>query len=298
MSAVVHAPAPVVPPPGTIEPPGAEQSALPVVHVCRIDESEQGDPRDESESGYFNDIAVISAAVASGEVAVSAATGSLFGGVRSALMSAYEFSKGCYDYDSRAAKVINKTIAPLLWYGCRHPSRGRRRTPVEDMDALLKLWVDVFVELSTAHDKDGQDRAEAKIDTMLTPLLTAPVKQLREFALRLLDELKADPRVPYMVWRSFEVWHEEIIGKAQDEDVKTLKTALAREIAEMVEQDITPDIKDAVVNALQWRSEDALNKIRQAVASGKRAGAKPRLRGRESCLFLEVEGTDDVCVML
>jgi hypothetical protein len=50
------------------------------------------------------------------------------------------------------------------------------------------------------------------------------------------------------------------------------------------------DLKEALVGALQWRSEEQLKKIEEGV----RSGAKPRLRGKESCLFLVVnEGTQD-----
>ena len=57
----------------------------------------------------------------------------------------------------------------------------------------------------------------------------------------------------------------------------------------------------SLVHALQWRSPEKLAKVKDAVVKAQAAGEKPRLRGRESCLFLEVGGTEDepeVCVQI
>ena len=49
--------------------------------------------------------------------------------------------------------------------------------------------------LATAHDKDAADRYEAAIEECLTPILAAPIKQVREFYPKLLKALKENPLV-------------------------------------------------------------------------------------------------------
>lgn len=48
-----------------------------------------------------------------------------------------------------------------------------------------------------------------------------------------------------------------VLKDAKDGEVKTLKTKLAREIADLVEKDVRPDIGKAIAGALQWRSPEA-----------------------------------------
>ena len=117
--------------------------------------------------------------------------------------------------------------------------------------------------------------------------------QVREFFDRLCTALRTDPSIPLFVHAMFDAYNEGVVKKAPDQAVKELKTALATEIADLVEKDVQPDIKRAIAGALMWRPEESLVKVRDAV----KAGAKPRVTGRESCLFLEIEGTN-TCVML
>ena len=170
-----------------------------------------------------------------------------------------------------------------------------------DVDALVAEWKVVVVGLAIAHDKDEADRYEAAIEKCLMPILSAPIKQVREFYPKLLKALKDDPKVPFLVWRGYEIWVDQILSKAPDEGIKQLKTELAREITEMVEQDVKDQIPDALIRALQWRSAETLEQVKKTVEEEKAAGRKPRLRGRESCLFLEVGGTEDepkACVQI
>jgi hypothetical protein len=58
---------------------------------------------------------------------------------------------------------------------------------------------------------------------------------------------------------------------------------------------------DAMVRALMWRSPEKLQEVKAVVASEKAAGRGVRLKGRESCLFLEAGGTEDapkVCIQV
>jgi hypothetical protein len=76
---------------------------------------------------------------------------------------------------------------------------------------------------------------------------------------------------------------------------------LAQEIASLVEQDVKDQLPDALIRALQWRPPEQLEQVKQAVIESQARGERPRLRGRESCLFLEVGGTEDepeACVQI
>lgn len=177
-----------------------------------------------------------------------------------------------------------------LWsYAMEYPSH-QRRMPM-DVDALVAAWVPIIRGLAAGHTKEEIDRCEFESETHLRPLLAAPVTQLRRFYRRLVEALKADPTIPYFIWSMFEAYGKVIIEKAKDGEIKTLKEDLAREVATLVEKDVQPDLLEAMVGALQWRSEEALEKMKQNLGQG----AKPRVRGRESCLFLEV---GDARVML
>lgn len=227
-------------------------------------------------------------------------------GIRAWLMGAYEM--GRYFYSNGINPRGRKTRSPvrwanefgvMLWYGLEHCSR-RKRTMI-DVDALAAKWHTLIVGLAMAHDKDEADRFEAAVDECLTPLVKAPVKQLREFAAKVRDSLKADPKVPYLVWRAMESWIDKIVLPAPDDGIKELKTQLAAEIVEMVEDDAKRDLPAAMVRALQWRSPEKLEEVKRVVAEEKQAGRGVRLRGRESCLFLECGGTLEeprVCVQV
>lgn len=165
-----------------------------------------------------------------------------------------------------------------------------------EVDEMVKRWHRVVLGLAMAHDKDAADRHEAAVEECLQPILAAPVKQLREFAPKLLAALKGDPQCPFIIWRAYEVW-VDMIKEAPNDGIKELKKDLARQIVEMVEEDVKPQVGEAMVRALMWRSPEALEKVKASVEKGN----KPRLRGRESCLFLELGGTEqepEVCVQL
>lgn len=170
-----------------------------------------------------------------------------------------------------------------------------------DVDGMVNRWHTAVVALAMAHDKDEADRVEASIEECLLPLLGAPISQIRDFADRLLVTLKSDPKVPYLVWRGYEQYVELVVRNATDGGIKELKTEAATAIADMVEEDLKPQLHEALVRALQWRSPEKLKEVAKVVAEEKVKGNKPRLRGRESCLFLESGGTEDapkVCVQI
>jgi len=160
-----------------------------------------------------------------------------------------------------------------------------------DVEKMVDLWVPVIKALCMAHSKEEIDRAEFAMEDLLNPLLTAPVRDLRKFYTKLVQCLKADTTIPFFVWAAFDAWEEVVVKPAPDADIKMLKNELAKEIADMVEEQVRPDIGKAIAGALRWRDPETLEKMRASLKEGKPA----KVRGRESCLFLEVE---DHCVML
>jgi hypothetical protein len=192
----------------------------------------------------------------------------------------------------RVTKAFDKWRSVLM-YASNYPAR-RKRTSM-DVDKLIGVWLPIVKGIATSHDKKDLDAAEFAMDEALTPILAAPVKQIREFYTKLCAALKDDPAVPFFVWATFSAWGEVILKGAPDGEVVRLKKDIAGRIADLVEEDVRPDIQSAIVGALQWRSQGELEKVEAAV----KAGAKPRLRGRESCLFLVVgDGPDAPTVML
>jgi hypothetical protein len=168
-------------------------------------------------------------------------------------------------------------------YGCDHPGRSKRR-PM-DVKAMIDAWAPLVTQLAIAHDVDEKDAASAQLDEMLAPILAAPVAQLREFYSGLTQRLKDDPKVPWAVWKLFDFWGENVLDKLNKEEVVGLKTELAKRTAENSMENIPrEDWINAMIGALQWRSPERLKEVEESLASGE----KPRVRGRESCLFLEV----------
>jgi hypothetical protein len=278
--------------------------------VCKIDETQQGNPEDHFLEDEIRDVREridekpdnAIAETAMGLVAQMEAKI----GVRSLLMAAYNIPQAFYSCEGMARIVRGSAPQRLRDLGCiikyadEHSHTGRKRRPPVDIDALVKKWHVTIVGLAVAHDKDGVDRYEAAVEECLTPILSAPVKQLREFGPKLLESLKADTAVPYLVWRAYEVWIEQM-KDAPDEDIKVLKQDLAADIVKMVEEDAKAQLPDAMIRALMWRSPSTLQEVKEVVEEEKKAGRGVRLKGRESCLFLEAGGTVEqprVCVQV
>lgn len=220
------------------------------------------------------------------------------GGIRSELIDSYQIGQWFYDVAGPPKKM--ESIGSLFYYCNTRPSRGLRRNPV-NVDRMIQKWVPVVTGLATAHDWNERDDFESQIDELLTPMLSAPVAQIREFAKKLLVALKAEPTCPLLVWRGFEVWIEKMVLPAEDEDIVKLKTEMAANIARMVEPQIKGDLVQALVGALQWRSESQLVEIEKALKEGGKPTAKRKITGKQSCLFLVVSrgrGKKPVEVML
>ena len=93
--------------------------------------------------------------------------------------------------------------------------------------------------------------------------------------------------MPYFIWKTVEHWKEQAVGVSQGMESKMLPAELAGELANVLEPVLSPQLRQALTDSLKWKSSEVLEKIGAAVE----AGEKPKLRGRESCLFLEVGGS-------
>lgn len=161
-------------------------------------------------------------------------------------------------------------------------SKGSRIMNVQEM---VDKWIGAIVGMCLAHDKDSYDAHDAKADELLTPLLKAPVAQIREFYYAMIAKMQKDPRVPFLVQISFEAWGEVVVKNAPDEKIKRLKRKLAAEITALVAQPAKDQLPEAIRRALCWRDEETLQEVKAALKSG----AKPKMVGRQSCLFLEMQ---------
>jgi hypothetical protein len=217
-------------------------------------------------------------------------------GIRTAVMASLDTAWWALRIkrDCPANRIAN--LGMMLRWGMLYGMCGRsKRRKSVNVDELVGKWIETIVTMSTAHDKDAYDAADATADTLLGPLLTASVKQVREFYVKLQERLQADPHVPMLVWMGFDAWGEVMVKDAPDEGIKRLKNKLAAEIADLVEEDIRDQIPKAIARALRWRDPKTLKAVKATIESG----VKPKLRGRESCLFLEAgRGKRKVSVML
>lgn len=216
-------------------------------------------------------------------------------GLRTAVMASLEVPRWAATLRRNAVKKMTD-LGYIIRWGAKYGMAGKRtkRIPV-NIDDMVPKWIEAVVGMSTAHDKDDYDAHDAKADELLGPLMTAPIKQVREFYHRLLLAMQEDKRVPFMVWMGFAAWGKHVVEDAPDEGIKRLKRKLAADIAELVEGDIRDQIPQAIQRALMWRDEETLKNVKAKLESG----VKPKLRGRESCLFLEAgRGKKKVSVML
>ena len=220
-------------------------------------------------------------------------------GIRSAVMSSLEAWK--FGATLRKSAVErNKDLGSILRLVMKEEIDGgmvfkQRKKGLMKVDELVKAWVEATVGMSTAHSKDEYDRHDARADELLGPLLSAPIKEIREFYIKLQAAMEADPRVPWLVKIGFEAWGEVMVKDAPDEKVKRLKNKLAEEISDLVEMEIRDQIPTAIKRALRWRDPETLQAVKETLESG----AKPKLVGKESCLFLTAgRGKKRVQIML
>lgn len=215
--------------------------------------------------------------------------------LRSAVLAGWEIWQWPLKMDRGPIRRVSN-LGTLIRFGLAGSRMSRKVTPVK-VDELVEAWVVAVVGMCTCHDKDAYDAHDAKADELMGPILTAPIKQVREFYNKLRTRLREDPKIPMVVWMGFEAWGEVVVNGADDDAaIIRLKNKLAGEIAELVEMDIRDQIPEAVKRALRWRDPETLKAVKEVLKSG----AKPKLVGRQSCLFLECKapGKEKVCVML
>lgn len=184
----------------------------------------------------------------------------------------------------------------LLHWGMQAGRMTSRGVHPVRVDELVKRWHQAIVGMATAHSRDDYDAHDFKADDLMQPLLTAPIRQVRQFWVRLQRSLRSDPQVPFFIWSSFAAWGKVVVkGACDDERALELRDQMAADIAAIVAVPVQDQLQEAIARALRWRDAETLGKVREALD----AGAKPRMVGRQSCLFLEVgEGDQLARVML
>lgn len=203
-------------------------------------------------------------------------------GVRTAVITAYD----AYQFPNAQFGPLRhaRNLGFLLRYAIDLGRTTWGKVVPMDVAKLVDSWIEVIVGMSLAHDKDEFDAHDARADEILHPLFKAPIKQVREFYFALLERMKADKRVPMIVWMGYEAWGEIYVKDAPDEGVKRLKNKLAGEIAALTTAGIRDQIPEAIKRALRWRDPETLKEVKAELEKG----AKPKLKGRQSCLFLHV----------
>jgi hypothetical protein len=227
---------------------------------------------------------------------LSTAFEGVLSGIRTAVICAPEWSVNMSENRGYGGHYIEK-FCVLLWYACCvHKGQGHKKIIMKNPNTLLDLWENLIVGLSTAHSKDDRDQHEHDIDDALSPILSAPVKQIREMFGELVDRLKANEKVPFYTWRSIEIWYEKVVLPAKAEKIIKLKTKLATEIANLVEEDVKADIGEALIGALMWRDEKTLTAMKEILTEpeGEKVETKVKRKtvGRQSCIFLTVQKGD------
>ncbi len=159
---------------------------------------------------------------------------------------------------------------------------------MDNLRDFARQWKEVMVKLTMSHTKEGIDQADYRMDDLFNGLIAMPVKQVREFYDLLLAELKSDENVPFFVWRTVEEWKAKVVDVSQETEAKMLQAELAGELANMLEPDLKPQLKQALADSLEWKTPEALEKIRRV----KIMGYRPSLKGRDSSLFLDVGGEE------
>ena len=181
-----------------------------------------------------------------------------------------------------------KNMAVLLVYCHDKVKAGgkvARRVYKVDVEKLVDDWVEVIVDLSTAHDHAVRTAADKKTSDLLSPILRAPIGQIRKFAELLGTRLKEDKRVPFLIWSCFETITKPIVEDRPAGAAIELRNEIATRIAEVAESRLDrSELVRAMADALQWRPAETLEKVEKEMEKG----GRPRLQGRESCLFLQV----------
>lgn len=217
--------------------------------------------------------------------------------LRSAVLASWQagdFILDFYTAQGRGPIGRLKRLALTIWYADQC-GRMTWRTKPMDVDKLVDQWVTAVVGMCTSHTKDEFDAHDFRADELMSPILSAPIKQVRDFYHKLNIKLADTPGVPWMVTMGFTAWGKYAIDEAKDGGVKRLKNKLAAQIADLVELQVQDQIPEAIARALRWRDEETLQDVKQKLE----AGAKPKLVGRQSCLFLEVgRGKKKTQVML
>lgn len=156
----------------------------------------------------------------------------------------------------------------------------------EELTALVDKWHAALVDQTTGHTHAAFTRGEHDTDELLSPILSMPPEQLAELGERVAVALEADERVPFLVWSTFKRIITPLLRERPAGEVLQLRTQLGAEIAELIMAKLPrEDLVAAMAAALAWRSAETLKEVKVAVQQG----GQPRVRGRQSCLFADVD---------
>jgi hypothetical protein len=197
---------------------------------------------------------------------------------------------------SQLGQFVN-TLGMLAVYAhhCRRMTGRPKRMEPTALEAFVASWKEAIITLAVAHSPEERTRADERSEDLLRPLFTLPIAQVREWARSLAKALREDARTPFLVWSSFERVVEPMIRVGPDKRPLELRHELAADVAAMAAEQVQrADWIKAIAGALQWRDAGTLTAVKTALESG----AKPKLRGRESCLFLELETEPGQTVMV
>ncbi len=155
-------------------------------------------------------------------------------------------------------------------------------------DKVIKEYIDKYYDVlrgMLASPEPGMwDQYEYQSQQMIS-ILSA--KKIEVFKACLQEKMDSDPTCPYFLKKMFvnTIGGPQRLPTNNDEEI-------AEEIMDMVcpgLQNERPEVFRALVDSLKWRGQEDLQRTLSNVK--KTAPEKRKLRGRESCVFIETDET-------
>lgn len=156
--------------------------------------------------------------------------------------------------------------------------------PDESIRDYAEKYYASLIEILHSPDPGAWDTHEFQSQQLISVLSLKNVNKFKDY---LKEAMDADPMCPYFIKSQFLnlLMPPKNLPTREDEET-------AEEIMSMVcigLEKNNPDVFRALVDSLKWRGRDDLNRTLEAVK--KTCPEKRKLRGRESCVFIETEET-------
>jgi len=155
-------------------------------------------------------------------------------------------------------------------------------------DDVIKAYVEKFynslLDSIQSPDPNAWDTHEFQSQQLISVLSPA---HFNRFKVELQQAMDADPKCPYFIKSKFMDLLGHIKSPPTREDEKTAEKIM-RMVCSNLEK-TNPEVFRALVDSLKWRGSKDLGKTLAAVK--KTPPEKRKLKGRESCLFIESENT-------